>query len=532
MIANPNGNTFDDFLSCMRTSARWCCLRGRWVLFAALAFVAPYFVQAIEPVSAVNADVEFVLDLSGSMRQKLGNETQIESARKALEQALAELPPQQLVAVRTYGHRVDQTDKNASCKDTELIVPFKPVDVKEIVAKVGGLTPKGYTPIAYSLQETRNDLYDVGIAREAERVIILLSDGEETCGGDPVQVLRQLEKEGFKVKVFTVGFNVNDVARKQLEAIAAESGGKYFDAKDAGQLNASLKEAAKASIVTIDKEKKQYGDKIRGGNSYEDAVALPLNVELRLDHHQKKEDLDYFYLEAPAGAEIAVTFSTLDRGIERRSDGSIIENQYPYHGVQIHDSKRTKLKAGDILAEKFKSSEIRATAQAEGRYYVLVGSGYSDINGDYSTFKVSVERKGDLAGEADAGADLAQALPIRPQRYEPNYIGDSDDIDMFALEAKAGDSLTLGVVPIGKSNSYFTLRVIDEFKQQLASESSSSGAGVKTKQPVVIPEDGTYYLEVGYQGDDHVSYALVVKKKESLEGGAKPEGAEGEAPAQ
>lgn len=461
---------------------------------------------------AAAVDVEFVLDVSGSMRQKLGAETQIESARKALAQALDELPANQLVAVRAYGHRVEQSNKAESCRDTELIVPFKALDKAEILNRVASLVPKGYTPIAHSLQETRNDLYDVGIAREAERVIILLSDGEETCDGDPVQVIRQLEAEGFKVRVYAVGFNVGEVARKQLEQIAEVSGGKYFDAKDAAQLKTSLKEATKESISSVAKEKKTYGNAIRGGNNYEEAVKIPLDTELKLDHHQKKGDFDYFYVEAPAGSELTVAFATLEKGIELRGDGKAHESTNPYFGVQVHDSQRNKLKAADIIGESFRTKDLKVRVQNAGRYYVLIGSIYSDTNGDYSNFKVTVAQRGDLGGSADAGDQLQTALPLKPGRYDVNWIGDTDDADFFSFDADEGDTFTFGVIPNDKSQSWFGIRVIDEFKQELFSETSRSGEGMKSK-PFTAKEDGKYFLDLSYKGDDHVAYTLIMKKK-------------------
>ncbi|MCB0324279.1 MAG: VWA domain-containing protein [Bdellovibrionales bacterium] len=468
------------------------------------------------PVRAAT-DIEFVLDLSGSMRQQLGGVTQIDAARQALERSLDEIPKGQMVAVRVYGHRVEQSDKAASCKDTELVVPFHELDKQVVLSRLKGLTPKGYTPIAHSLLETRNDLYDVGMARESERVIILLTDGEETCDGDPIAVLDQLEREGFKLKVFAIGFNVNDVARAQLKGIADHSGGKYFDAKDAAQLNQALQEATKESVLVAKAPSKSYGTSIRGGDSYEDAVALEYDKEYRLDHHQQKAKYDYFYIDIDSAAEVTATINVTDIGLAGLAQGNAQENAHPYGGLEIHGRERNQLKKVEIIGDQFATKALQMRVPESGRYYVLVGSQYGDTHKDYFTFKLTREAKGDADTERDAGEALEAALPVEAKRYAANFIGDADKLDVFSFEAKAGESYFAGVVPGTKGESYFQVRILDEFRQALYEGTSKSGEGLRSDK-VTMPDDGTYYLEIGYAGGDSIPYALVLKKVEAPAG--------------
>ena len=380
-------------------------------------------------------DIEFVLDLSGSMKQKLGAETQMESARKALLKSLDEIPKNQMVAVRVYGHRVAQSDKEKSCKDTELLVPFQEVNKQAINEKIAALNPQGYTPIAYALQETRNDLYDVGVAREAERVIILLTDGEETCGGDAIAVLKQLKAEGFKLTVFSVGFNVNDVARKELKAIADFTGGKYFDAKDATQLNKALQDAAQQS-ATIAKSAKTYGSEIRGGDSYDDAKPIEIEKEFKLDHHQQQAQYDYFYLDLDKSSEITVRINTGEKSISGVKEGNILEGNNPYAGAQIHGQLRNNLKSVAIFGTKFGTEQMTFRPPETGRYYLLVGSENADMHKDHFTFTLHKITNGDLDTDKDAGESIEAALPIEAKRYAKNTIGDNDKVDVFSFSAK------------------------------------------------------------------------------------------------
>lgn len=492
----------------------------RWLGRGARVVAAAVVVGTVcaEPARG-ETDVQYILDVSGSMTQKIGSESKMVLAEKALMSSIGELKPGQLAALRVYGHRVEQTKKAESCKDTELLIPFHAVNREEFAKKLTTLTPKGYTPIAYSLEQSRNDLLDVGVGKEAKRVIILLTDGEETCDGDPVAVLKKLKAEGFDLTVYTVGFAVEEVARKQLTEIAEVTGGKYFDAKDGAQLNEALKNAAKESVTLLDKSRAVYGNAIRGGDSYEQAVKLEPGKEYRLDHHQKKDDFDYFYVETKPGTEVAASIRSLNRGISL-SGKQPEETQRPYGGLQLHTASHEAVRKLDIIGDTAKKETATYRPNAGDRMYVLMGSTYESMHKDNILFQVDLAAKGDLGGAVDAGDTFETALPVESKRYDKNYIGDNDKIDVFKLDAKSGDQLVVGAVPSKTMQGYFTVRVLDEFRQQLADKSSGFNAGIKT-DPVKLPDDGTYYIEVGYpSGNDVAEYSLVIKRTQVKEGGA------------
>src|SRR4030095_14176464 len=89
-------------------------------------------------------------------------------------------------------------------------------------------------------------------ANARERFIVLVSDGKETCQGDPVVAAKALAAKG--ITVHTVGFIVDTAARGQLQAIAQTTGGTYFDAPVGPELPDTLKSAlsaCKKRVVTL-----------------------------------------------------------------------------------------------------------------------------------------------------------------------------------------------------------------------------------------------------------------------------------------
>lgn len=455
--------------------------------------------------------IEYIVDFSGSMKKSMAGQTQIDAAKSALFQSLNAVPQDVSVAIRLYGHRVEQSNKDQSCQDSVLEIPFGSVDVNVIKAKMSGLTPKGYTPIAYSLEQAAKDF---PIQDEAQKTIILLSDGEETCGGDPVAVVKKLKAQGIQITINTIGFNVDSVTRQQLEAIAKEGNGQYFNAGNVQELNQVLKDATQKSLV-IEKKKSVYGQKVRGGDSYETAVQLPLNVELKLDHHQRRNEFDFFYVDLKPGNEFLMQMITLTKGIKINTDGSVKENHYPYGGVELHDPTRAKIKRIHLYANKNNKGTMNFISTKTKRYYVLVGSTNGDMHADEVVFKATIRSKGDLGRQEDAGSTFKESMSIVPGRYEENYIQGNDKFDMFTFKGKKGEQYFIGVIPESpRQHGLFKVKVYDEYRQRLISESSQPGAGLKTKT-FKIPSDGSYYIEISQTWNQPVfKYAIHFQKVE------------------
>ncbi len=175
-----------------------------------------------------------VLDASGSMKEPHGDgRTRFQAAVSAMRQVVGSLPDDVEVGLRIYGSRIP--DGPGSCKDSELVVPVGPTDTQALRSALGKARPLGNTPIAYSLEQAATDLPDSG-----SRTIVLVSDGEESCGGDPCKVARDLSQQGLDLHVDVVGFQVDAAARNQLTCVAQAGRGTFYDAPDADALVSQL----------------------------------------------------------------------------------------------------------------------------------------------------------------------------------------------------------------------------------------------------------------------------------------------------
>jgi hypothetical protein len=75
---------------------------------------------------------------------------------------------------------------------------------------------------------------------------VLVSDGKETCAGDPCVAARALAAADASLVIHTIGFNVDAAARYQLQCIARVARGTYSDATGAADLGARLGAVAAA----------------------------------------------------------------------------------------------------------------------------------------------------------------------------------------------------------------------------------------------------------------------------------------------
>ncbi len=189
--------------------------------------------------SASAADIMFILDGSGSMWGKVDGSAKIQTAKLSMTKMLDQVPDNSRIGLMTYG-----TTNKDSCQD---VVQLNPVgsDRGAIKASINGLKPLGKTPIQLALQK--------GIANfaaqsgDAAQSLVLVSDGIETCNGDPCAVAKDAKLRGVDLKVHVVGFNVDQDARAQLECIAKAGGGKYFDAANTQGFEKAIEEVVQVA---------------------------------------------------------------------------------------------------------------------------------------------------------------------------------------------------------------------------------------------------------------------------------------------
>ncbi|TGE28216.1 vWA domain-containing protein [Hymenobacter metallicola] len=198
----------------------------RWIVVLSGLLLSTTFLRAqnVPPEKPRVTRILFVLDASGSMLAPLEGTPRWSVAKDLLAKMVDSLNayPNLELALRAYGHQHD--DKENNCEDSRLEVPFAPKNAKAIKDRLKTLEARGNTPITYSLQQSANDF---PADKTARNVLILITDGLESCKGDPCATSVALQRRRVFLKPFVIGLGNEKDFGKQLDCL-----GQYYNAAD------------------------------------------------------------------------------------------------------------------------------------------------------------------------------------------------------------------------------------------------------------------------------------------------------------
>ena len=172
----------------------------------------------------------FIFDASQSMAGKWEKESKISIAQKVLIHIIDSLEGLDNVqmALRIYGHQSPVPPQD--CNDTRLEVPFGKGNAPKIRQELRYITPRGTTPIAYSLEKGGTDFPPE--CDNCRNIIILITDGVEACDGDACAVSFELQRQGIVLKPFIIGIGIDEGFRQTFDCI-----GHYYNATHEEKFN-------------------------------------------------------------------------------------------------------------------------------------------------------------------------------------------------------------------------------------------------------------------------------------------------------
>jgi hypothetical protein len=203
---------------------------------------------AYEPrLVTAKTNIDVVLDASGSMSAPFGVTTRskFDLLRQALYDVIFEMVQQQAdfprnMAIRLMGSTTEASLNN--CEDTELAVPMGEPNLDAIKAILDEVKAQGQSPLAYTLEQAVNDFPSGGIA---DRVIVLVADGADSCGGSPCEIAAGIA-EG--IVVHSIAFDVAPEDQKKLSCISKNADGQFFLARNEGELRNALDQAINSTV--------------------------------------------------------------------------------------------------------------------------------------------------------------------------------------------------------------------------------------------------------------------------------------------
>ena len=183
-------------------------------------------------------NVAILLDASGSMAGEVSGGQKMKLAKSAIQKYAADLPEGSNIMLRVYGHEGTGTDadKAMSCASNEVVYDLGAFDEQKFTDSLDQFAPAGWTPLAGAIEAAEQDLKEQK-GENVRNVIYVVSDGIETCDGDPVAAAASLSESDIQAEVNIIGFDVDNEGQKQLEEVAKAGNGQYKSVYSESELN-------------------------------------------------------------------------------------------------------------------------------------------------------------------------------------------------------------------------------------------------------------------------------------------------------
>lgn len=210
-----------------------------------IALTAGGTVLAEKADGGCKADTMVVFDASGSMLLYTDGQTRLDMARRALAEVLPEMTESRRTGLVTYGGVLDRRPP-ARCGNIEMRLPPKRDAAPAILDILGKILPQGWTPATAAVEYAAEALG----YREKSATIVLVTDGEENCGGSPCAVAQTLRSNARNLVVHVVGYFLGPQQAMQVACLATETGGLYVPAHSFDELRQALRKVARCPEVS------------------------------------------------------------------------------------------------------------------------------------------------------------------------------------------------------------------------------------------------------------------------------------------
>ena len=179
--------------------------------------------------------VLFLLDTSESMLIEDGGETRLAIAKRSIIDTISQVDSDRYnTGLVTFNRFVD-------CKADVAVEPGNP-DPNNVVERIRSVGASGKTPLAQAIAVSGKILKNI----EQRKLVIVFSDGDETCGGNPAfEAERLADKYGIELNMQVIGYSVNRSTEAMLRRIAASGEGwGYYSANDQIELSQVINQIA------------------------------------------------------------------------------------------------------------------------------------------------------------------------------------------------------------------------------------------------------------------------------------------------
>ena len=206
------------------------------------------------------ADAMLVLDGSASMAEigfDVAGPTRIAEAREAIAGVMPEVERVRRIGLLTYG-----PGGAGACDGIALRLAPTPRAADALIAEADALRPSGLTPLADAVGAAAEAL----LFRTRPAIVVLVTDGNETCGGTPCALADRLAAEAQNLTVHVIGFRaapdlfawnnpeqVSVTGDTAARCLADRTGGLFVGTETVAELEAALLETLGCPLIGQDR---------------------------------------------------------------------------------------------------------------------------------------------------------------------------------------------------------------------------------------------------------------------------------------
>lgn len=207
-----------------------------------------------DPRAPCVEDAMIVFDASGSMSgdgwgygsESAGTVSRLDKVRATLAEVLPSITRIRRVGLITFGPGpYNQCNVKLELRPTENAAAA-------ILGAVKALTPAGKTPLTSAVGQAA----DVLDYRNKPGLIVVVTDGEETCGGSLCDLGESLHAEAARLTVHVISLRVRGISwvgeQSVLDAkcLAEQNGGLYLTAETQDELKEAIEKTLGCPMVT------------------------------------------------------------------------------------------------------------------------------------------------------------------------------------------------------------------------------------------------------------------------------------------
>lgn len=149
--------------------------------------------------------------------------------------------------VRIYGSEYPAQQQN--CTDSRLLVDFNIQNVNQIKQSLRYIKPIGWSPIAYSLEQSA--FGEINNTNAYDYSIIFITDGGESCNGDICKTFTKLLRDKIVVTPYIIGLDKNNILKSYYDCM-----GKYVSVTETSDIPKAVKLIVDENKPLLSKKKK------------------------------------------------------------------------------------------------------------------------------------------------------------------------------------------------------------------------------------------------------------------------------------